>query len=339
MGNKNWFYLCLILICLQCHNGAEKKNIERSFYYWKTVYSLNPEEKIILDSLSVKKLYIRYFDVDWDEKNKRPIPKAPISFKEIPTYNVVPVIFITNRTMVNIAEIEIPELAKSIVSKVESLHVNQRLSYGEIQMDCDWSEKSRKNYFKLLQEIKILIGGSLVLSATIRLHQVKFSNRTGVPPVDRGVLMVYNMAAINDLNTVNSIFDAEIVDQYTDNLADYPLHLDLAFPMYLQNVLFRGGQYIGVWRDKNIFDPKLLPSYFKHVEKNTYKCIKDTFMHNMFIRNEDIVRIEETHLSEVKNVLKTIKNQLKSDTFTIIFFDINSSHAKHTSIEEIKSIF
>ena len=62
-------------------------------------------------------------------------------------------------------------------------------------------------------------------------------------------------------------------------------------------------------------------------------------MHNMFIRNEDIVRIEETHLSEVKNVLKTIKNQLKSDTFTIIFFDINSSHAKHTSIEEIKSIF
>ena len=89
MGNKNWFYLCLILICIQCQNGAEKKNIKRSFYYWKTVYSLNPEEKIILDSLSVKKLYIRYFDVDWDEKNKRPIPKAPINFKEIPTYKDV----------------------------------------------------------------------------------------------------------------------------------------------------------------------------------------------------------------------------------------------------------
>lgn len=339
MDNKNWFFLCLILICLQCQNRAEKKNIERSFYYWKTVYSLNPEEKIILDSLNVKKLYIRYFDVDWDGKNKRPIPKAPISFKEIPMYKVVPVIFITNRTMVNIAEIEIPAVAKSIVSKVESIHAIHRSFYGEIQMDCDWSEKSRKNYFKLLQEIKTILGPSKVLTATIRLHQVKFSNRTGVPPVDRGMLMVYNMAAINDLNTVNSIFDSDIVEQYTDNLADYPLHLDLAFPVYHQNVLFRAGQYIGVWRDKNIFDPKLLPSYFKHVEKNTYKCIKDTFMHNMLIRNEDIVRIEETHLSKVKNVLKTIKNQLKSDTFTIIFFDINSSHTKHTSIEEIKSIF
>ena len=339
MGNKNWLFLCLILIFTKCQNGAVKKNIERSFYYWETVYSLNPEEKIILDFLNVNKLYIRYFDVDWDEKNKRPFPKAPINFREIPTYKVVPVIFITNRTMVNIAEIEIPELAKSIVLKVESLHGNQRFPYDEIQLDCDWSEKSMKNYFKLLQEIKTLINGSIVLSATIRLHQVKFSNKTGVPPVDRGVLMVYNMAAINDLNTVNSIFDTEIIEQYTDNLNDYPLYLDLAFPMYHQNVLFRAGQYVGVWRKNNIFDPNLSPSYFKHVEKNKYKCLKDTFLHNIFIKNEDIVRLEETRLMEIKNVLKTIQNQLKRDTFTIIFFDISSSHSKHNSIEEIESIF
>ncbi len=339
MGNKICFFVCLVLICIQCQNGPDNKNIERAFYYWKTVYSLNQEEQTMVDSLKINKLYIRYFDVDWDEKTKRPIPKAPISFIEMPSCKMVPVVFITNRTMLNTAEVEIPTLAKSILSKVESMHGNNQPDYEEIQLDCDWSEKSRNNYFKLLFEVEKLLGKSKILSVTIRLHQVKFSNRTGIPPVDKGVLMVYNIASINEINTANSIFDADIVKQYTDNLADYPLHLDLAFPIYNQNVLFRAGQYMGVWRDKNIFDPTLSPAYFKHFDKNKYKCIKDTFMHNIFIRKEDMVRMEQTNLEEVKNVYKAIQNQLKRDTFTLILFDINSSHLKNKSIEDIKSIF
>ena len=270
MGSKFWFFWGLILIFTQCQQTKDIKKVERSFYYWKTVYSLSQEEKTLLDSLQASKLFIRYFDVDWDETTKQPIPKAPITFKNIPEYKIVPVIFVTNKTMLNIHQKDLPQLAKNILYRIESLQTEQLPDFEEIQIDCDWSEKSRNNYFGLLLELKKIMGVSKVITATIRLHQVKFSNRTGIPPVDKGVLMVYNMAALNDINTFNSIFDAEIIKQYTDNLGDYPLGLDLAFSIYNQNVLFRAGQYISVWRDKNIFDPIFATEHFELLGKNKY---------------------------------------------------------------------
>lgn len=339
MGIKFWFFLVLIFIFTQCQQAKDIKKVERSFYYWKTVYSLNQEEKNLLDSLQVGKLFIRYFDVDWDETTKQPIPKAPITFENIPEYKIVPVIFVTNKTMLNIQQKDLPQLAKNIIFRIESLHTEQWPDFEEVQIDCDWSEKSRNNYFGLLLELKKIMGVSKVISATIRLHQVKFSKRTGVPPVDKGVLMVYNMAALNDVNTFNSIFDADIINQYIDNLGDYPLNLDLAFSIYNQNVLFRAGQYIGVWRDKNIFDPKMASGHFEHLAKNQYKCLKDTFIHNISVKKEDIIRVEKSDTEETKNVYRTMQNQLKRDTFTLILFDINSIHLKNKSIEEIKSIF
>lgn len=336
---KTWFFLCLVLICIQCQKGSNKKDIERAFYYWKTTFSLNQEEHAILDSLKINKLYIRYFDVDWNDNTQMPFPKAPISFKEIPNCKVVPVIFITNKTMLNTVETELPQLAKIIISKVNALHANTRSFYEEIQLDCDWSGKSRDNYFKLLFELKKILGKSKVLSATIRLHQVKFSDRTGVPPVDKGMLMVYNMAAINDINTVNSIFDAEIVSQYTNNLTDYPLPLDLAFPIYNQNLLFRAGRYIGVWREKNIFDPDLSYEHFVQFKTNKYNCTRDTFMYNIFIKRGDIIRVEKSDLIEVKNVRLKIQNQFKRNIFTLVLFDLNSNHLKNKSIESIENVF
>jgi len=330
--------LCLMLILTQCQQDVKIKNIKRSFYYWKTVFSLDQPEKSLLDSLQVSTLYVRYFDVDWDQKSNLPYPKAPISFKEIPDRKVIPVIFITNQTMLHIQQKEIPSLAEKIISRVKSMHTDQP-DFEEIQIDCDWSDKSKNNYFKLLEALKDVLGKNTILSATIRLHQVKFSTRTGVPPADKGVLMAYNMADINDVNTLNSILEEDIIDQYTDNLHEYPLHLDLALPVYHQNVLFRAGRYIGVWRDKNIFDPTISPIYFTPVGKNKFKCVQDTFMHNMSIKKEDIVRVEKSETKEIKNVCHSIQHQLKRDTFTLILFDINSSHLKNTPVEDIKSIF
>jgi hypothetical protein len=339
MSIKFCLFLGLILVCTQCQQTKDIKKVERSFYYWKTVYSLNQVEKNLLDSLLVSKLFIRYFDVDWDETTKRALPKAPITFKNIPEYNIVPVIFVTNRTMLHIPQTDIPALAKNIISGIESMHTEQWPDFEEIQIDCDWSEKSRNKYFELLLELKKNIGISKILSATIRLHQVKFSNRTGVPPVDKGVLMLYNMAALHDINTINSIFDADIITQYTDNLGDYPLGLDLAFSIYNQNVLFRAGRYISVWRDKNIFDPTFATEHFEHVKKNHFKCLKDTSIHNISVKKEDIIRVEKSDTEETKNEYIRIQKLLKRDTFTIILFDINSIHLKNKSIEEIKSIF
>ncbi len=57
----------------------------------------------------------------------------------------------------------------------------------EIQIDCDWTERTRNAYFQLLTALKRepFLQGK-ILSATIRLHQVKYVQRSGIPPADRG---------------------------------------------------------------------------------------------------------------------------------------------------------
>ncbi len=71
-----------------------------------------------------------------------------------------------------------------------------------LQIDCDWTTKTAPKYFYFLQQIREKLdahedGGTFaslaMLSATIRLHQVKYPEKSGMPPVDKGVLMFYNM--------------------------------------------------------------------------------------------------------------------------------------------------
>ncbi len=47
----------------------------------------------------------------------------------------------------------------------------------------------------------------LPLSSTIRLHQIKYRERTGVPPVERGMLMFYNMGQFSADPEARAIFD------------------------------------------------------------------------------------------------------------------------------------
>jgi len=65
------------------------------------------------------------------------------------------------------------------------------------------------------------------VTATIRLHQIKFKDKTGIPPVDQGVLMAYNIGELKN-NKQNSILEANIVKQYINKNTEYPLKLKLA---------------------------------------------------------------------------------------------------------------
>ncbi|MEZ4901823.1 MAG: hypothetical protein R2822_08725 [Spirosomataceae bacterium] len=53
------------------------------------------------------------------------------------------------------------------------------LLWKEVQIDCDWTVATKAKYFRLLQQISALLPPSVILSATIRLHQIKFYRTTG----------------------------------------------------------------------------------------------------------------------------------------------------------------
>ncbi len=74
------------------------KQVTRAFYYWKSVFKLSEYEKAALQKYHATRLYIKFFDVDWDASTRQAIPKAVIKFKENPPVEFVPTVFITNRT-------------------------------------------------------------------------------------------------------------------------------------------------------------------------------------------------------------------------------------------------
>ena len=208
-----------------------------SVYYWRTDLSLDSTEKAFLNQYDIKKFYCRYFDVVMKDGAVEPTPNATISFSDtLPgDIEIIPTVYITEDCMHK----PYKDLAKKIVDRILQMNETNDISnVREIQIDCDYTSRSRKTYYKFLEEIKASIASqasrakntSLTrISTTIRLHQLSMP----APPVDYGVLMVYNTGDPRNWQERNPILDYRDVYPYISRLNSYQLPLATAYPVYL----------------------------------------------------------------------------------------------------------
>lgn len=113
----------------------------------------------------------------------------------------------------------------------------------EIQIDCDWTMSTRKTYYDFLKRLVDRANERNVkISTTIRLHQLT----QPVPPVARGVLMMYNTGDVRKLEGTNPILDMRDAGPYMRHLKKYDLPLSTAYPVFAWQVLFRDGHYVGI---------------------------------------------------------------------------------------------
>ena len=144
-----------ILLALFTQNCKESipKQITPAFYFWKSNFKLTEIEKNTLQSTHIQKLYIKFFDVSWDSQQQHPKFIAPIRFSENPpdSCRIVPTVFITNETLVNLQKAEIEPMAKAIFEKIQSLFPQKKSQLAEIQIDCDWTKGTRDTYFNFLK--------------------------------------------------------------------------------------------------------------------------------------------------------------------------------------------
>ncbi len=290
--------------------------IVTSYYYWKTVYKTSdiPSEKLA----GLQQLYVRVFDVDQVDGKARPV--SVLQFKEQPTLPLVPVIYITNRTLEGLQAAELDTLAKQITQLTKRLIP----VFSELQLDCDWTLGTKSTYFELIRKVRQQLDPQVVLSATIRLHQLKFASTTGIPPVDRGTLMLYNMSKLRDYKTNNSIFDPKVVESYLNTVKHYPLPLDLGLPKFQQLVLFHNRQYVTTLRAPYFFDPSSQQSHFQYSHERYFRCIKDTLIRDIQVEIGDELRFENVKATDERKYASSIANICSIDTLKIIYFDLHS---------------
>ncbi len=334
------FLIMLINFLGSCESSKkEPREIERSMYYWKTIVQISDFEKASLKKLKVETLYLKYFDVDWNRVSKGPVPVAKIRIPAadyLKTKKIIPTIFITNECILAIDSTQIKPLADKILSLVKETHQLYNLNpLFEIQIDCDWSPKTRERYFNLLDELQKL-DSSILFSATIRLHQIKFSEATGIPPVKKGLLMCYNMGNLKDPAVKNSIIDAAEFQKYTGNLKNYPLPLDIGLPLFDWNVLFRNGQYQGLISSQEV-DAFKSPLFKK--EKNEITVLADSDWRGYELKKNDRIRPEESSFEEIKKIEKILQQELKEKKLRVSLFYLDSIILNKKNYETLENIY
>ena len=219
----------VMLLAVLLTTGCKQSEMpqENAVYYWRTEWRTDSVERAFLQQYHINKVYCRYFDVVMNSDGE-PMPNATIRFVQGQQEGIklIPTVFITENCMHQPHK----GLAKKLVDRIVQMNETNDISgVDEIQIDCDYTARNRKNYYDFLQQVRDEAQKhGMHLSTTIRLHQLAMP----IPPVDYGVLMIYNTGDPNKFNERNPILDMRDVEPYLRYLADYELPLAAAYPTF-----------------------------------------------------------------------------------------------------------
>ncbi len=305
---------------------------------------MSPYEKNILNQLKVHTLYIKFFDVDWDSLHQKVMPSAKITFRD-PSYrgfNIIPVVFITNETLIHTPDAQIQDVARHITGLIGDIMWKAQMSRPtEIQFDCDWTAATKDKYFLLLKTAHEQLYNSgeskTLISATIRLYQCKYLTETGVPPVSRGLLMCYNMGDLKSPGTGNSILDPDVLKKYVTSIHTYPLPLDVALPLFDWKVLFRDGLYRGLV--EGLPDSLLQHSPAVKQDHQRFTFLSDTTVAGYSFKKGDILRAEQSNYPDIIKVGDLLSEKLNTQDLHVILYDLDSLTLSKYTVHEMENMF
>ena len=351
---KILYYAFLILTITGCKKGEPEKvetpvfshSEKNSVYYWKTTFNPDSTDYDIIDDLDIERIYLRMFDVgidtDVNPKQDRTIPigtlRIPhdtyLEYKEkLKSISFTPVVYVTLDALKDSKGKE-GLLAKNIVERVKNMcSYNEIPNVDGLQLDCDWTATTEESFFKLCDYTRMnIINNNLPwhLSSTIRLHQLSKK----APPVDYGVLMVYNTGNFSDPDERNSIISEENVDPYLKNLRNYPLHLDVAYPTYSWQLLFRNRQFIGLLNGLDLQDS----TNFSHKTENQYVALKDIPYNGKTIFKGDIIKQEDSNSTDIQKIKNKVETILKDKNHSNILYHLDSHNLGNYSYAELKDL-
>ncbi|MCY1636655.1 hypothetical protein [Marinifilum sp. D737] len=329
-----------VILVMALFVGCNKKKITSSFYHWEQMLDLQADEVQLLSDLHVTELYVRIFDLDYKDKSKAPAFLSSIHVKsKLPEKtSIIPCIFITNRSFKNIDFVMVDSLAHRTAARIKYIENTQDIAFGdEIQIDCDWTPGTRAHYFAYLKQLKKYLPQFGTISATIRLHQFKYPNKTGIPPVDKGSLMVYNMGDFEDSEASNAIYSNDILKQYLKVKAPYPLHLDVAMPTFSWALVFRFGKAVKIIHHPDIENLNSAKEHFTKLSQNKYKINKNGYWQGLYLYEGDVLRVDRIDAKEIEEGLKLIRNNEYLNPDKVIYYHLFNNIKQLYTDEDFKS--
>ena len=329
MMRRTWNHITLAFLLLalsatigftSCSQGKAEKTL-RSAYYWSTIWQLDSNKMNFIRKHHINRLYVRYFDVVKNADGEI-MPNATLHFNTfeedgngnkheslIPEgIEIIPVVYIVNDCLKTNRKTGKYLVDKILLRILQMNEANDIKRVKEIQIDCDWTASTQKAYFNFLEKLRVKAKAKQIkLSATIRLHQLSMTP----PPVDRGILMMYNTGDVKQLSCHKPILDMKDVAPYIQHLASYPLPLSAAYPLFSWRILFREGKFVGIMHADDDFP--VLPS--------------------------DSIVIRKPEMNDIMEAVRSINHQNEDINNEVILFDLNTDNIKRFNSEDYEKIF
>ena len=329
MMRRTWNHITLAFLLLalsatigftSCSQGKAEKTL-RSAYYWSTIWQLDSNKMNFIRKHHINRLYVRYFDVVKNADGEI-MPNATLHFNTfeedgngnkheslIPEgIEIIPVVYIVNDCLKTNRKTGKYLSDKILLRILQMNEANDIKRVKEIQIDCDWTASTQKAYFDFLEKLRVKAKAKQIkLSATIRLHQLSMTP----PPVDRGILMMYNTGDVKQLSCHKPILDMKDVAPYIQHLGSYPLPLAAAYPLFSWHILFREGKFVGIMHADDDFP--VLPS--------------------------DSIVIRKPEMNDIMEAVRSINHQNEDINNEVILFDLNTDNIKRFNSEDYEKIF
>ncbi|WP_330442967.1 hypothetical protein [Flavobacterium sp. C4GT6] len=327
----------VILLLLSCSNKPDY--VDQAFYYWKSdEWGLGYGEGKILDTLDVKKLYVKFFEVNHSDVNGN-IPISKTSLRYVTGYdnyfdsiNVIPTVYIKNEVVLKSTQEELDTLASNINYLIDLYYKDMKCGQPlkEFQMDCDWTPNSKNNYFYFLKSLKKVSGKTI--SCTLRLYPYKYPDIMGIPPVDKVSLMCYNLMDPLKNEDKNTILDVNELSLYLDKKRDYPVHLDIALPVYSWGQWYSGNNFRGVF----YVDSESIKEILQPIKPLWYEVTADKYLQGNYLRAGDRVKYEQVRKEDINKAIAIIKERVVlKDTVTISLFHLDKEQLNRFTYEAL----
>jgi len=313
-------------------------------FRWKNNRWLDGGEEQAVTRNGIQRVYHKLLDIDWNPANGA----HPISTVRVPnqwrTYwgedgywahkvELVPCIYITNQTFLKISDAEVDELAHNLLRK---LRMECPPTIHGVMLDCDWSERTKNGFFRLVQIMSDSLDVPLI--ATIRLHQYARPGKTGVPPADRGMLMPYNVGKVSEAGNTNSIFDLATAEPYFRTSAPYPLPLDIGLPAFSWGVQFRNGHFVGIMNDAQVQQAMTL-GMLTGPTQGTMQVTSENNQQMPQLHLGDELRMERMTPEPIMQVARLARSAVNSDTLAVVYFELGTGTFQSMDQAQVKAGF
>ena len=330
---------------MSCNEKNKVQEVDHAFFYGKPLFELSTYEKKLADQLGVRKIYVKFFDLVWNEENQTPAPINKLLYSDSTTswlinggIAVIPVVSITTECMEKIDESRVIALAERVHLLLRQMVAARKIKrIHEILFDCKWTPAMKTKYFDFLQYFTMLpLLENRTLSATIQFDQIT-TERSNIPPVNKVLLSGYYLPNVKDLGSTNPLIDVKLIKNFITDLDDYPLPVDISLPIFDQKVLFRENKFLGIIT--SLTDSLLLSSKVINREGNRFILLADTILNGYPLKKGDLIRSDQSNYEEILSAANLIAPRLHADTVTFALFHLDSATISKYSQEQINDLY